>query len=302
MEVTGEMEPQDTHWIQQRWIRSVCRGDVSCVGPDAVREAHAQAEACADADCYRAVTEAADATHVLRVSIELRARDYSIQVEIAEGRRGEVLATTEDLCEICGRQELADMIDAMAGSVLRRLEAVDVSPAVVSVDSSPAGASVLVDGEVVGVTPYEGTIPLGTHGIRVEKPGYAPRKHRLEAVAGMREQISVDLQAVSVRDDRLRPWGWSALGVGLATVATGVTLLVLDERPIERKCNGDNVDADGDCRLLHDTMAGGIAATVAGGVLTAVGVALVVVAKRRKKQARARAMLGPSGAALEVRF
>jgi hypothetical protein len=77
---------------------------------------------------------------------------------------------------------------------------------------------------------------------------------------------------------------------------------VLDERPIERKCNGDNVDADGDCRLLYDTMAGGVAAAVVGGVLTAVGVALLVVAKKRKRQGRARAMIGPSGAALEIRF
>jgi hypothetical protein len=298
----GDIEPPDRHWIQQRWIQSLCRSSVSCVEPDAVRGAHAQAETCADAECYMAVTGAVDATHVLRVSIDLRARDYAIQVEIADGRRGEVLATTEDTCEICGRQELADMIDAMAGSVLRRLEAIDVSAAVVVVESSPPGATVLVDGEIVGVTPFEGAVPLGTHRMRVEKPGYVTRKHELVAVAGMHERISVDLQAVPEREDRLRPWGWPLFGVGIATVATGVALLVIDERPIERKCNGDNVDADGDCRLLYDTMAGGIAATVAGGVLTAVGVALVVVAKRRKKQGRARAMLGPSGAALEVRF
>jgi hypothetical protein len=298
----GSLEPHEKEQLEGRWLAGLRQGDVSCVEPTAVRQAHAHADACADAECYTAVTSAVDATHVVRLFVGQQARDYTVLVEIAEGGSGKVLATSDDTCEICGLQELADMIDAMAGSVLRRLEAVDLSPAVMVVESSPPGATVLVDDEIVGVTPFEGTVSLGKHRLRIEKHGHVARKRQLDAVAGMRERISVDLQALPKRQDRLSPWGWSAFGLGLATTATGITLLVLDERPIERKCNGDNVDEDGDCRLLHDTMAGGIAATVAGGVLTAVGVALVVVAKRRKKAGRARAMLGPSGVALEVRF
>lgn len=40
------------------------------------------------------------------------------------------------------------------------------------VSSSPTAANVLIDGEVVGVTPYDGKTTLGTHTLAVEAPGY----------------------------------------------------------------------------------------------------------------------------------
>lgn len=301
VQFVGKIETHEKQQLEERWLAALQQGDVSFVEPAAVREAHVQADACTDAECYRSVTNAVDATHVVRLSIGLEARDYTVLVEIAEGGRGKVLATSDHTCEICGQQELADMIAGEAAAVLRRLEVIESSDAVLVVESSPPGATVLVDGEVVGTTPLEAAVSPGEHRLRIEKQGYAARMGRVNAVMGLRERVAFHLTAAEERD-RLSPWGWSSFGLGLATVATGVTLVVLDERPIERKCNGDNVDEDGDCRLLHDTMAGGIAATVAGGVLTAVGVALVVVAKRRKKEGRARAILGPTGAALEVRF
>jgi serine/threonine-protein kinase len=57
--------------------------------------------------------------------------------------------------------------------------------ALLSVTSSPAGATVRIDGKTIGVAPLSGAIvPPGRHELRVEKAGYSPSIQRITAVAG----------------------------------------------------------------------------------------------------------------------
>ena len=57
--------------------------------------------------------------------------------------------------------------------------------ALLSVTSSPAGATVRLDGKPIGVSPISGaTVPPGRHELRVEKAGYEPSIQRINAVAG----------------------------------------------------------------------------------------------------------------------
>lgn len=73
-------------------------------------------------------------------------------------------------------------------------------PATLVVQSSVQGAEVLVDEEVVGVTPLEDAITLtpGSHTVRVRRPGYTEFTDVVTARAGQRIELPVDLLALSM--------------------------------------------------------------------------------------------------------
>jgi hypothetical protein len=82
---------------------------------------------------------------------------------------------------------------------------------------------------------------------------------------------------------RRRAWlgvGAASLGTGVAMLGTGVGLVVIDEREYERRCNPDPL---GQCSHRYDTLEGGIALMVGGGVLVATGIAATIVGRRSKR-------------------
>lgn len=87
--------------------------------------------------------------------------------------------------------------DAEAQRSRRRRTA---EPATLVIQSSVQGAEVLVDEEVVGVTPLEDPITLtpGSHTVRVRRPGYTEFTDVVTARAGQRIELPVDLMALSM--------------------------------------------------------------------------------------------------------
>jgi len=84
--------------------------------------------------------------------------------------------------------------DAEAQRRRRRAE-----PATLVVQSTVQGAEVLVDEEVVGVTPLDPiTLTPGSHTVRVRRPGYTEFTDVVTARAGQRIELPVDLMALSM--------------------------------------------------------------------------------------------------------
>jgi hypothetical protein len=76
----------------------------------------------------------------------------------------------------------------------------DVAPAAgtLSVTASVEGASVYLDGELVGEAPYEsGQVPTGRHQLRVEKEGYRPFISDVRIRPGAKSQIRATLTPAS---------------------------------------------------------------------------------------------------------
>lgn len=73
-------------------------------------------------------------------------------------------------------------------------------PATLVIQTTLRGAEVLVDEEIVGVTPLEDPIRLtpGSHTIRVRKPGYTEYTDVVRARPGQRIELPVDLFALSM--------------------------------------------------------------------------------------------------------
>lgn len=106
---------------------------------------------------------------------------------------------------------------------------------IVRVWTTEPGATVKVDGKVVGVTPFDQDVPVGRVEISVSQPGYFERAQTLDIAAGETYDLKVDLQpmpevAVAAAEDGAfyeQWWFWTIVGVvvvGGAATAIGLTV------------------------------------------------------------------------------
>jgi len=120
-------------------------------------------------------------------------------------------------------------------------------------------ATIRVDGEIIGSTPFDGAIPAGDHALEISREGYSSEVRELRVQAGKEYQIDVPLNAVpapravsaipveappmlapqtALGDGDSSPfyeswWFWTLTGVALTgAAATGVVLGVGLEREV----------------------------------------------------------------------
>jgi TonB family protein len=76
--------------------------------------------------------------------------------------------------------------------------------ALLTVTSTPAGATVRVDGKTIGTAPIDSAVvPPGRHDLRVEKRGYAPSVRRIDAVAGETIDVRARLTRLAAEGEAL---------------------------------------------------------------------------------------------------
>jgi hypothetical protein len=123
-------------------------------------------------------------------------------------------------------------------------------------------ATIRVDGEIIGSTPFDGSIPAGDHALEISREGYASEVRELRIQAGKLYRIDVRLDAV--RESQTATalqldfttkapetstssapqvgssdpfyetwWFWTLTGVALTGAATGVVFAVGIETEIE---------------------------------------------------------------------
>src|SRR5690606_31464176 len=104
-----------------------------------------------------------------------------------DGRSGQPVARSQQSCEICGIADAGALLQTAAATLRTKLDALTQSPASLSIASSPGGAMVTVDGEVVGTTPLERQVLTGKHVLRVSKDGYITVEREVTFVEGIAE-------------------------------------------------------------------------------------------------------------------
>ncbi len=269
-------------------------------------------DTCSDTACWNARALDAGATYLVEVRIDDAGPDKQVVLEVTEVHSRDVVISLRETCELCGRDELADLVGDVAANAARRIERQELVTTVLRVRSNPANARVFIDGVDVGPASADHPITPGPHEVRVELEGYVPTTRGDEAqrgsVAELRVQLSPRPESTggSAAATNSRPMvigGAVATAVGLAAVGASAVMLALHGRPIKGECGGADVDGDGDCRFLHNTRTGGavllgagIAAAVSGAVLLGVGL------RRRHSERGRRATLRPDGLGIEARF
>lgn len=298
----GGLDERLARILDERVADGLRRGQFAVVTADEVR-ARVPAGAC-EAACLREIGAATGARYLVRTEIAVEGRDYNLQLVLLRADTGAPVVTSADLCEICGHEELADRVGDVASALRRKLGAAVEPPPRLRVLTRPDGSEVLLDGVHVGDTPLDITVAAGEHDLVIQRPGFVAHRRRLRLSDGATETISAALGPLpaAAPERRLAPIGWAALALGLASTATGIGLIAVDERPILRDCSGANVDPAGHCKWRHDTLAGGVVVTIVGVAAVALGAALLGVDRQRSKRplARARVQLHTSG--LGLRF
>ena len=178
-------------------------------------------------------------------------------LEQADERDGDRITRARE--ELSRLRERFDAIDRSGDSE----PAASTNPARLVVRTSPEGAEVLIDGEVVGRTPYEGDVEPGDLEIRIDLSGYEVVTERLSLEPDQERELAFSLarleESPSSRRRLHRGWFWAAFGLTVATgaAATVIGCLTLDlsdrwqvEGRIEDRENGRTLRAATDGLLI----------------------------------------------------
>lgn len=290
--VEGDMPEGDRTALTEQLVDGLQRGNFEVVTPDQVTAAAGGGD-CSKPGCMQKIADATDATHIVRVQVEVVDRDYTVTVQLYDGSDGSTVITTSDGCEICGVADVGELLETQAATLRTKLDALASGPASIVIRSNPDGADVTLDGEVFGTTPLDKPIIPGDHVIRVSKEGYIAVQEKRTFVEGARESLDYELEKVANRLPK-RPWGWASLGVGLTLVAgAGLTAGLVHGR-VPYTLGGACDEADRDkfdgqnCAFLWDTMAISLPAGIVGGALTTLGVAILLsTSKKTRKRDKA---------------
>jgi tetratricopeptide (TPR) repeat protein len=153
---------------------------------------------------------------------------YNIALAYEElGDDGRAIAEYREYLRHETATERADEVRSRVLELERRLGATGVQ--LLSVTSEPRGAIVRLGTEPAGVTPWIGELPLGTHQVSLELPGYETRHSQVLLAAEHASEIDVALSPTAPRQPAtdsaapsVRPLAWTFLGVGGAAVVGGV--------------------------------------------------------------------------------
>lgn len=242
-------------------------------------------------DCVAAACLAAAGTeYAVRVRVRGSDRDYDTRIELLEVKTAQVVATSDEHCELCGSAELREHTANQAARVAATLAARLVAPPELVLTSEPSGAFVYIDGALVGRTPVQRRVSDGGHDVRVELDEHVPEQRRITATAGVRDAVHFTLGPTPARA-RSRALGLALVITGAAAAAAGVALLVLDARPVLYRCDGELVDGAGECRYVYNTDVGGAGLLAAGALATGGGAVLL----RRTGRRGVQAALAPGG-------
>jgi hypothetical protein len=304
--VEGELPDADRESLTNQLVEGLQRGSFEIVTPDQVVAAAGDGD-CDKPGCMTKIAKKTGATHIVRASVEVVDRDYTVAVELYDGADGTRIVSSSDGCEICGVVDVGGLIETQAATLRTKLDALASGPASVTIGSDPEGADVTLDGEPFGTTPLDKPVIPGDHVIRVSKEGYIAVQEKRTFVEGARESLTYELDKVPNRLPK-RPWGWAALAIGIAGLGGAAGTAAGLHGRVEYKLGGacdqnDPNKFDGeDCAQLWDTMAISLPLGIVGGALTTLGIAILLSTSKtnKRKQAKVEAAarhlrVGPGG-------
>lgn len=297
--------------LTESFERGVAQADIALVRPEN--------EDCTTDTCWAELARRQGALAAVRLQIKVVDRDYVIDMSGLSTRDATLITASNERCGLCGfgeANELAQATGSMFANKLRSL----LPTGSVSIQTTPSRAQVFIDGELRGSTPLTLSSELqpGPHDLRIQAPGHATYAQRivvedgdplelnvtLESLASTEGQTSAAISDPATRRPLNVPWivGWASLSSGLAVATAGAVFVGLDGRDYERRCAGEDVDAEGDCRLEYTSEAQGIAMLTVGAVAIGASIPLLVYgAKLRTNVGRVDVAVSPTLSGFRVR-
>jgi hypothetical protein len=284
IQVKGKMGEEAIGKLRLRAQEGLERAGLAASTPGAATEA-------CDVACASDLAQQENAGHALRVEVIVEGRDFRLETALLDPA-GNVVVSADQVCDICGIEEVGELISADAAALGKQL-AVLGRPGHITIESTPPGATVRIDGKKRGVTPLELELPPGDHEMDVRLDGHFPREREISIVEGVVQSVDFDLQTIPQKQRNRPLWisGWTGVGVGLGMAGAGIALMAIHHRPLTGKCSGANVDSTGLCRYRYSTRTAGVTVAVVGAALVATGIVLLIKGRKpakgdRSEQAR----------------
>jgi hypothetical protein len=142
-----------------------------------------------------------------------------------------------------------------------------ILPGRLSIQTSPEGASVAIDGQPRGNAPLVAELMPGEHELSLEQAGHHPARRRVVIEAEQQRAATIELHAIP---PDYSSWGHAAFWPGLALLALGGAGAGLSSGAADDYAHGDRGAAD-TSRTWAGVMWGGF---VGGAALTLTGVVL----------------------------
>jgi TolB-like protein len=228
----------------------------------------APASACRDESCARRVASELGVAYLINGQVTEKEKSYTVSLELVNGKNGQVVGSNRESCEICGLEEAAEKMSLAAAALRTRLESLVKAPSRVVIRTRPEGARLSIDGKSVGRSPLDVTLTGGRHTVRVNMEGYDPTERTLTVVAGVDENLELDLVRLPTKFP-FKTAGWSAIAAGGAALIVGGVLVALDNREVS--CQPEDKDPRGHCPEVWDTGLAGAALMGVGAVAGTLG-------------------------------
>lgn len=260
---TGDADLQAT--LSQHvegWLRKHGHGVADPLAPDAVSTL-LNCMVMDDQGCARGVVEAqAKGEAVLFAqAMKSRASDSTVLV-VYWFMKGKEPIGMRRACDECTPDLMRSTVEEMLGIVLG---ASKLERGRLALSSKPAGLTVLLDNENVGVTPLEREVPAGSHTIVLMHRGRRVGEKTVKVTADVTAEINIPVTLPADDDrgssDRRSPLvGGLVMGLGGAALAAGVALYLTSETDTGEKL------------YYRDTRPLGIGFMAGGAVVTGIGV------------------------------
>ncbi len=254
-----------------------------------------------DATCLARMRDETGGAHGLRTAVSVDDRDYAIHLELVDLGTGTLVAESRVVCELCGLSELGVVVADQSALLRSKLAGHTRPPPALVITSAPQGAQISIDGVALGQAPLERALLPGKHRVRASLPGYVADEREVLLVPGVRETLAFSLPR-SARALKLRAVGWTALATSIPLVGAGVGLLAIAGHDYPARCDGHDVDHEGDCRYVYTTTGSGAALLAVGAVVGVLAAVLLARTRDRGRARRLRATLTPTPTGLAGSF
>jgi hypothetical protein len=230
VEFDGRVPDVSRITLSERLVEGLARAGFEVSAGDVLASALGNKPAlenCHAPSCYKQIATKLALEYLVIAQVKIKDRNYELKLQLVRGRDGKPSSEEREVCDLCGIQEVGQKLDRLAASLMSRAGTPRGDSARLIVHSEPPGASVTVDGRAAGETPTTVDLSAGTYDVAVAAAGHAQTHKKVVLDPGVRALVSVDLLPLATASKSSGPppavW-WTAIGVGTASVATGLAL------------------------------------------------------------------------------
>lgn len=144
------------------------------------------------------------------------------------GEKGLSITAQSVFCRACKNDTLAPTVEDLARSLFA---VAGEGTGRIRITSTPAGATVKLDGTAVGATPWEQGLRAGTHTVTIELPGHQPYANVVEVKKDDVAQVDATLRSLGgPPPGGSRPkWPLFIAGAGAAAAIAGGVMIAIDQ-------------------------------------------------------------------------